>query len=50
MALLLSHWHCIIPAAAIIIAMIFMNRDKPKKKSDAADRKKEISYQDKTGG
>jgi hypothetical protein len=30
MAFLLSHWHCIVPAAAILIGMFFMNRDKSK--------------------
>lgn len=29
MNFLLSHWHCILPVAAIIVAIIFM-RDKPK--------------------
>ncbi|MDR3305978.1 MAG: hypothetical protein LBS85_08175 [Clostridiales Family XIII bacterium] len=39
MALLLSHWHCIVPAAAILIGMYFMNRGKPQEKKDNhADR------------
>ncbi len=29
MGFLLSHWHCILPVAAILIAMLFM-REKPK--------------------
>lgn len=29
MNFLLSHWHCILPLAAIIVAIIFM-RDNPK--------------------
>lgn len=31
MELLLSHWHCILPAAVIIAAMIFMNKKNDKK-------------------
>lgn len=34
MEILLSHWHCILPAIAIVIGVIFMNRDKSKEKSD----------------
>lgn len=30
MNFILSHWHCILPAAGIIIAVFFM-REKPKK-------------------
>jgi hypothetical protein len=30
MGFLLSHWHCVLPAAAIIVAAAFM-RDKPRK-------------------
>lgn len=26
MQLLLAHWHCILPAAAIIIGLVLMNR------------------------
>jgi hypothetical protein len=37
MSFLLSHWHCVLPVAAIIVAVAFM-RDKPKK--DGAQRKK----------
>lgn len=33
MDFLLSHWHCILPFAAIIVAVIFM-RDKPKSKGE----------------
>jgi hypothetical protein len=29
MEFLLTHWHCVLPAAAIIIGMIMMKRDKP---------------------
>lgn len=31
MELLLSHWHCILPVVAIVVAMLFM-REKPEKK------------------
>lgn len=30
MALLLSHWHCIVPIIAIVIALILINRRKAK--------------------
>jgi hypothetical protein len=30
MELLLSHWHCILPAAVIILGMFLLNRDKSK--------------------
>lgn len=33
MNFLLSHWHCILPLATIIVAVIFM-RDKTKSKKD----------------
>jgi hypothetical protein len=33
MNFLLSHWHCILPVAAIIVAGIFM-REKPKKEDE----------------
>lgn len=26
MQLLLSHWHCILPAAVLILGMVFLNR------------------------
>lgn len=32
MQFLLSHWHCILPVAGIVIALFFM-RDKPRDKS-----------------
>ncbi|MFP3154324.1 hypothetical protein LQZ18_07830 [Lachnospiraceae bacterium ZAX-1] len=35
MSILLSHWHCILPAAVLIIAMILMNgKSKDKDKDD----------------
>jgi hypothetical protein len=37
MQFLPSHWHCIIPAVAILIGVFFMNRDKPKDKDKAED-------------
>jgi hypothetical protein len=30
MKFLLRHWHCILPALAISVAIVLMNRDKPK--------------------
>jgi hypothetical protein len=50
MELLLSHWHCIIPAAALIIAVVFMNREKPKKKSAAGNREKDIDQREESEG
>jgi hypothetical protein len=38
MSFLLSHWHCILPIAAIGVAMIFM-RDKPKEKDERKEYK-----------
>ncbi len=40
MEFLLSHWHCILPAIAILVAVILMNRGKAKKADDshAGDR------------
>jgi purine-cytosine permease-like protein len=32
MEFLLSHWHCILPVAVIIIALFFMNRGNEKDK------------------
>lgn len=32
MGILISHWHCIIPAVAILLAMVFLHgKDKNKK-------------------
>ncbi|HWQ50171.1 MAG TPA: hypothetical protein VN369_00085 [Terriglobales bacterium] len=48
MRLLLSHWHCILPAAVILIALLSMNRGQKRRAQNApADRsyiedKKEI--------
>ncbi len=41
MQFLLSHWHCILPVAALLIAWFFMNRsDKENKsKNDNASEK-----------
>lgn len=49
MQLLLNHWHCILPAAAIIISLIFMSRDNKKTKSQNqhADRKTPHTKNDK---
>lgn len=37
MQFLLSHWHCILPVAAILIGLIFMNRDSEKKNPQKYD-------------
>lgn len=37
MGILVSHWHCIIPAVAILLAMVFLcgkDRDKNKKEEN----------------
>lgn len=33
MQFLLSHWHCILPAAGLLVAMFFMNRSDKKNKT-----------------
>lgn len=38
MEFLLSHWHCILPAAAIPIGLILMNRSKSKREGNPANR------------
>ncbi|MDR1913128.1 MAG: hypothetical protein LBQ68_01410 [Clostridiales bacterium] len=38
MSFLLSHWHCVLPIAAIGVAMIFM-RGKPMKKDERNGKK-----------
>ncbi|MDR3295842.1 MAG: hypothetical protein LBT26_08460 [Clostridiales Family XIII bacterium] len=34
MSILLSHWHCILPAAAIVAGMLLMNRKRPDKQEE----------------
>lgn len=34
MEFLLSHWHCILPAIAIIVVVFLMNRSKSKRADD----------------
>ncbi|MPN16598.1 hypothetical protein SDC9_163943 [bioreactor metagenome] len=34
MEFLQNHWHCILPAAGILIGLLFMGRDKPQDKSN----------------
>ncbi len=43
MQFLLLHWHCILPAAAILISMVLMGRDKKTQGKDSVD---EIKNQD----
>lgn len=43
MQFLLLHWHCILPAAAILISMVLMGRDKKTQGKGSAD---EIKTQD----
>lgn len=43
MGLLLSHWHCILPVAGVVIAMFFM-REKPQKEKN--DREATVIPQD----
>lgn len=38
MALLLSHWHCILPLAAILIGVLIMDRSEGKKKNSETTR------------
>jgi hypothetical protein len=38
MNLLLSHWHCIIPAIAIIVAVFFLRGKPETKKEDSRNR------------
>ncbi len=42
MDFLLSHWHCIVPAAGILIAILIM-REKPK--GDKKPANKEIDWE-----
>ena len=35
MEFFLSHWHCIVPAAAILIGVLLLSRDKQKAKDKA---------------
>ncbi|WP_312092069.1 hypothetical protein [Aminipila sp.] len=37
MQFLLSHWHCILPVVAILIGLIFMNRDSEKENPQKHD-------------
>jgi hypothetical protein len=39
MEFLLSHWHCILPAAGIAVALLFMRGKPADKKSPPADRR-----------
>ena len=42
MDILISHWHCIIPAIAILLAMVFLrvkDNDKDKKVEDKSAQK-----------
>lgn len=41
MQLWLSHWHCIVPLAALMIGMLFMGRN-PKEKSESRTRNHDI--------
>jgi hypothetical protein len=48
MQFLLLHWHCILPAAAILISLFFMGKDrKPQDKSTAAKLKIQDSLNEK---
>jgi preprotein translocase subunit YajC len=40
MEFLLSHWHCIVPAAAILIGLFFINRSQQKRTND------EVNHED----
>lgn len=37
MEFLLSHWHCILPAAGILVAMFLMREKPAKEKNDRID-------------
>jgi hypothetical protein len=41
MEFLFSHWHCILPAAAIIAAVLLM-RDKPKKRDKKTEHERSV--------
>jgi hypothetical protein len=41
MDFLLSHWHCILPAALILVASLFM-RDKPKNENEKPSQSTEV--------
>jgi hypothetical protein len=39
MEILISHWHCILPAAAILMGLLLMNRKPKGNGADAQDAK-----------
>lgn len=39
MTFLISHWYCILPIAVIVVAILFMGRDKPKDKNKENDNR-----------